>query len=246
MRKIILITGLLLSVCTSFAQKVKFGVMFAPHISSNRVAESFDNTDSVTFNKSSSGLRFSAGPVLDFYLQDNIAVTFGLLYSVKKASFKFQSQATSTNQATEIEPVLNLQYVSLPLGIKFVTNDIASKARLYFQIGGNLDLRIAEKIKNKEKIEAITGEFGEKFSKLVDAGMNLGTGVELDLGASNSVFLGINYNRGLINVLSKDFGDNLKADVDAGIQGVSNGTLVNKKKIKFNNDLFSLVAGFRF
>lgn len=246
MRKIILITALLLSVSSSFAQKVKFGVMFAPHISSNRVNESFEQTDSVDFNKNSSGIRFSAGPVLDFYIQDNIALTFGALYTVKKASFKFKSEVSETNQATEIEPVLNLQYVSLPVGVKFITNDIASKARLYFQIGGNLDIRIAEKIKEKEKIEKITGEFKEKFSKLIDAGVNLGTGIELDLGLTNSVFLGINYNRGLVNVLSKDFGNNLKEDADSGAQGVSNGTLINKKNIKFNNDLFSLVAGFRF
>lgn len=240
MRKIILITGLLLSVFTSFAQKVKFGVMFSPHISSNRIEESFEKSEEITFDKNPAGIRFSAGPVLDLYLQDKIALSFGALYSVKKASFTFKSKISETGEQTEINPVINLQYVSLPVGIKFITNDIASKARLYLQIGGNLDIRIDENIKNKSDIEkVIEDEFKEKFSKLIDAGLNLGTGIELDLGLSHSVFLGINYNRGLINVISKDFGDNLKKDF-------TQGEKINKDKITFNNDLFSLVAGFRF
>ena len=134
---------------------------------------------------------------------------------------------------------MNLQYLSFPVGIKFITNDIASKARLYFKLGGNLDLRIDENIKNKKDIEKITGEFSSKFSKFYDAGVNIGTGVELDLGSSNSVFLGLNYNRGLVNVLTGDFGKNLESSIVNGIK-------VSKKNIKFNNDLFALVAGFRF
>ena len=103
MRKIILITGLLLSVGISFAQTVKFGIMFAPHISSNRIDESFEKSDEISFDKNSSGLRFSAGPVLDFYLQDNIAINFGVLYSVKKASFKFKSEISETGEQKELE-----------------------------------------------------------------------------------------------------------------------------------------------
>ncbi len=214
--------------------------MFAPHISSNRVEESFEKNE-IEFNKSGSGLRFSAGPVLDFYLQDNIALTFGALYSVKRASFEFSTSISEAGKSSKISPILNLQYASIPVGLKFITNDIASKARLYFQLGGNLDIKIAENIQNKEDVEKHIeeGEFKEDFAKAIDAGLNLGTGIELDLGSSNSVFLGINYNRGLINVLTKDFGNNLKDDITNGIE-------INKEKIKFNNDLFSLVAGFRF
>ena len=239
MRKIILITGILLSVFTSYAQKTKFGIMFSPGISTSRVEGSFDKEDEITFDKSSAGLRFSVGPVLDVYLQDHIAVNFGILYRVKKASFKFETEISENDKSSKIEPNLNLQYISLPIGIKFITNDIASQARLYFQIGGNLDIKIHEKVKNKQEIDDLTGGFKEDFSKLLDAGINLGTGVEIDLGTSNSVFLGLNYNRGLVNVMSGDFGKNLEEDI-------TNGVNVNKDNITFNNDLFSLVAGFRF
>ncbi len=237
MRKIILIASLTLSVFYVDAQKLEFGVMFAPNISSNRLSDEFDKTDTLSIEKAGSGIRFSAGPILDFYIQDNIAISLGALYTVKRASFTFQSDISG---ATTFKPVVNLQYVSIPVGLKFMTNEIANQAKLYFQLGGNLDLKIDENIKNKKELEEkLTGEITKKLAKAIDVGLNIGAGIEMKLGSSNAVFLGLSYNRGLINLLTGDFGKNLENDIKNGIE-------LNKKKVKINNDLFSIVVGFKF
>lgn len=208
-----------------FAQ-LEVGIMFAPNLSLNRI----DGLDKdgllqgyeVTKNKS--GMRFSAGPVVDIYMSDNIALSTGLLFTVKRASLNF---ALDSNGTSFTDPVFNVQYVQIPFKFKFYTNEIASRMKLYLSLGGSLDTRIAENLQNKDELDI---NFENEFSKLFDAGLKVGVGFEKGIGQSNKVFAGITYNRGLVNMVTKDFHD-----------------VVNRKNdFVFNADLVSFVGGFKF
>ena len=225
MRKILILSAFFGLFSTAIAQ-IEVGIQFSPNISINRI-DGLDKDGKVqnyTVNKNKSGMRFSAGPVVDIFLSDNIALSTGLFFTIKRASMEFSFEDPTAGK-TVFDPVINLQYIQAPLAIKMYTNEIASRMQLYFSLGGTLDIKIAENLQNRQSVD-----FDKEFAKLVDAGLFLGAGVEKGIGQSNKVFMGFTYNRGLVNVLTKDY----------------HQVINRKNKIIFNNDLISLVAGFKF
>lgn len=204
--------------------QIEVGIMFAPNISINRI-DGVDKDGKVSdfvVDKNQAGMRFSAGPTVDLFLSDNIAVSTGVFFTLKRSSvtFSYDSSGSST-----FDPVVNIQYVQIPVALKMYTNEIMSRTKLYFKLGGTLDTRIAENLQNDQDVN-----FDEEFSRLLDAGLYLGAGIEKGIGKSNKVFAAVTYNRGLINVITKDFHEAVNRENDFVI----------------NNDLLSLVAGFKF
>ena len=215
MRKIALLaTAITLSFAVN-AQKIDIGIMVAPNVSFNRLIEEDEVWD---IQKNGAALKFNAGLVVDVFFKDNIALTTGLTFTTKRSALTADSSST-----TILSTKVDLQYLRIPIGFKFYTNEIANRMQLYFQLMGNLDAKIAEKIQDND------GQFDNDFAKLVDAGVLVGAGLEMGIGQSNKVFAGLNYDRGLINILTNDFHPD-----------------VNKKLVKINNDLVSLVVGFKF
>jgi hypothetical protein len=115
----------------------------------------------------------------------------------------------------------NLQYLQVPVSLKLFTNEIAPDARLYFQAGGTLDIKLAEKPQQKSNnaLYARAESQGTHVYKPLDVGLLIGIGAEFRLSEDNSIFGGVTYNRGLINAVSgglkDDFGnsftDNFKS-----------------------------------
>lgn len=223
MKRILAIFIFLSTVCTLQAQ-IEVGIQFAPNISLNRISglNNDGKINNYTINKNASGIRYSAGPIVDFFLKDNIALSTGLLFTIKRSSLEF---AIDTNGSTKFDPVINIQYLQIPIAVKMYTNEIMSRVQLFFSLGGTLDARIAENVKEGQSVD-----FRDEFSKLVDAGLFLGAGIEKGVGQSNKVYAALTYNRGLINVITDDF----------------HPVVNNDGGLKFNNDLLSLVIGFKF
>ncbi len=225
MKKSLFVILLSLFSLTLFAQ-LEVGIMFAPNLSINRI-DGLDKDgllSNYAITKNKAGMRFSAGPVVDIFMSDNIAISTGVLFTVKRASLNFNYDSTGSSTS---DPVFNVQYVQIPFKFKFYTNEIASRMQLYFSLGGTLDTRIAENLQNGDEQDI---DFENEFSKLLDAGLMVGLGVEKGIGQSNKVFAGLTYNRGLVNMVTKDFHDSIN----------------RKNGFVFNADLISLVAGFKF
>ncbi|CAA9294582.1 MAG: hypothetical protein AVDCRST_MAG56-4993 [uncultured Cytophagales bacterium] len=216
---------------TGFAQ-VKLGLRLAPGLAVNSVVGD-DTFDAAETNGAS--VRFSAGPIADFFFADNYAISTGLWYTVKRGSFRVPGGLTdaTTNAPLGTQTIYNLQMIQIPVTVKLYTNEVAPDIRVYFQLGGTFDAKLAEKAKEEDdNILAQLSEAQDERAayKPIDIGLYLGAGAEMVLGENTALFGGLNYNRGLVNALGRlDY----------------NGSRINDD-LKIRNQLISLEVGIKF
>ena len=114
--------------------------------------------------------------------------------------------------------------------MKLFTNEVATDTRLYFQVGGSLNVPIGTRIGgSKFYTDPATGKEtkASDHTTFYDADVLAGLGAEYQLGQSTKVFGGISYHRGLFNIddyfdNSRDFKDvmikNSSVNLDLGIK----------------------------
>ena len=163
-----------------FAQ-TKLGLKVAPLISTNRATN-----DSRNVNDNNAKLRASFGLIVDKPISDFYYLSSGLVFMPKYISFR-------TNALT-VEKY-NIQYLQIPVTLKLFTNEIKPDTKIYFQVGGGIEIKIYEENKDTDNFRV------EKFMPL-DLSMILGTGVEFKAGINTILFSGISYHRGLVNIIS--------------------------------------------
>lgn len=225
MKKTFLFSLFLITSIIGHAQ-IEVGVMLAPNISFNRV---FDNSDDLSFDRwGSIAPRFSAGPMVDIFIKNNIALTTGIWYTSKRTGF--EAEFEDGDNGGSFSTRMNLQYIQIPVGVKFYTNEIMNTLQAYLQLGGTLDTKIAEKIARGDEVSG--------FGRLFDAGLNLHGGVEFNINSSNKVFVGLMYNRGLVNVASRS--------IDVKHENPEWQQRINNDNLRINNDYISIVGGFKF
>ncbi|MCP4521973.1 MAG: PorT family protein [Cytophagales bacterium] len=232
MKKTFLIFVLGLLSNFAFAQGIEFGVQIEPTVSFSRITEEFKGGD---FTPAGSKLKFSVGPVVEINLTDNVAFSTGIFFSTRAVKYGVNVASTDDNPI-EVKGDVNvdLQYVQLPTGIKFYTGKIGSMMRIYVEIGGLFDLKVAEKFDEESTFSGVNGEEDYEdleqieFAKFFNANVQVGLGVEFEIG-SNKAYAGLNYSRGLVNVLHQDFSN-----------------YSPKESVTLNSDIVGLVMGFKF
>jgi hypothetical protein len=218
MKKTFLLCFFALLFIQGYSQKVRLGLKFAPGAAFSRVNES---NDTLTFGGKGLGLRFVAGPEINFILGQNYVFTTGLWYMSKRSALKIKE--------LNVNQVYNLQYLQLPAILKLYTNDIAVDTKLYFQIGATADIKLQQKGKGLKEYEKYINKF-----RIYDFSAVVGAGLQLQMGQNTYIYGGITYFRGLMNSISN-------------IQGfVKDGVYVAPGKIQLKNDLLSLDFGIRF
>lgn len=189
MRKLFLLLFALLFLQTAYAQS-KIGIKFSPTLSTNRI-----NFTGEGYSVSSNGVggRFIFGPIFDMFVTENYYFSTGLLFAPKRIGISVNDRqaGSSSNQ------VYNLQYLQLPASLKLFTNELALDTRVYFQIGGSLDVKIASNAQDDYAIRYIDR------TRFFDFAVQLGTGVEYRLGYNTLLFGGFFYNRGLVNAVTR-------------------------------------------
>ncbi len=173
------------------AQDVRLGVTFAPTISFNQgTFTANDQADNLAGG--ASGLRFIFGLISDFNLSDDsYYFSTGLVYLTKTAGLDGSFGGVTDNQ-------YNLQYLQVPLTLKLFTNEVMSGARIFFQLGGGLELKISEKVKTENNPD---NEDPIDF-QVIDVPLILASGIEFDLG-ENLLYGSLGYQRGLTNAAKK-------------------------------------------
>ncbi len=180
----------------------KLGIKFSPTLSTNRIK--YEGSD-YAFSSDGVGGRFVFGPIYDHFLTDNYSISTGLLYAPKRVGLEIRR----TGEANTTESY-NLQYLQVPVTLKLFTNELALDTRVFFQLGGLMEVKINEKPGNK--VNPVVDRF-----QFFDVGLHLGVGVEHRLGYNTILFGGFFYNRGLINAAAKttiDMADDLKIHND--------------------------------
>lgn len=188
MRKYLLITLCTLGMLSVQAQS-RAGLKLAPNLSFNRIDS---NSDTLQLSPAGSGGRFIFGPVLDFELgtTDNYFTT-GILFANQRVGL----EADIPESGTRLREVYTLQYLQFPTTFTFLTDEIALDKRLYFEVGSIFGVKINEKDKSPDQMLI------RKFNTF-NLSAVLGAGLEITMGTSTTMSLGLVYYRGLGDVVS--------------------------------------------
>jgi hypothetical protein len=219
MKKIFVLLSFLISSLVASAQ-VEIGVQFSPSLSTTRFES---KTEEFKFDNYKAGIRFNTGIVADIFIRDNIAFSTGIWYSVKRSGI---SATDTTSSPTTINSVTNTQYLNLPLSFKLYTQEIIPRVRLYLQVGGIADVKIS---KDKVKLDGKDLVNPETFSKVINTSLLVSIGTDIKIGSHNKFFAAIYYNRGLINMLTKDY-----------------STTLNSTNLALNSDQSGFTVGYKF
>jgi hypothetical protein len=156
------------------------------------------------------GSRFSikGGLVVDLFFAKNYAFTTGISISNSGGNLLYTDSLTlETNNAKQTlnpESTVNykLQYLTVPLGLKFKTKQIGYLT-FFAQLG------LAPEINIKARADATDDQLennnvSEEIN-LINLSYYFGGGLEYSLGGNTALFTGINFYNGFIDVLkSKD------------------------------------------
>lgn len=180
------ITCFILIFNSSALAQWSIGIKFNPGYNISRVESS---TDSLSINGTYNGLRFVGGLVFMNEFNDNYHFVTGINFSPKKTGVK----ASGPNSIFDEE--INIQYLQLPASIKLFTNEVGLDKRIYFQIGGNLEVNI------HDTLDEIENLLIQKTS-LIDLSLMLSSGMDIKIGEETHLNLGASYSRGLLNQFS--------------------------------------------
>jgi hypothetical protein len=203
MKKLILLFWFICIAAISYAQP-KIGLRFAPNLAFNSVPNEQSSGPFADAVNNGVGVRFSAGPIADFFFAENYAFSTGLWYTLKRSAVSYNFRPGELPDATINQSVYNLQYLQIPATLKLFTNEVAPDVRLYFQFGTTVDIKLAEKPRHT----ATNFLFQQARAQDRNAYRNfdfglLAAGAEMYMGEHTAVFGGISYNRGLINTIGR-------------------------------------------
>ncbi|MDO7848340.1 porin family protein [Hymenobacter sp. M29] len=226
MKKIFLAAFALAATVGTASAQVEIGLKVSPTITSLRA----ESTSKNGFASDGSQLGFSGGLVVDYFFGENYAFSTGLELAGKGGTVRytdFYNNGNGVGNAFQTSYKMSTQYLQLPLSVKLFTNEIAPATRLYFQVGGSLNVPIGTRINSsKFYTDPATGTENKAgdYVYFFDADALLGAGAEYALGSSTKLFAGLGYHRGLV-------------DIDHYFESKRNFTDVTIKNSSFGLDL---------
>lgn len=186
MKYYIVASLVILSINVSKSQS-KLGIKLNPGIISQRI--SFQN-DMAVVQGGSNAVNLSAMLFADLSLGQNYYFGTGVGYTSKRVNLLYQQSVNASTQSKGY----NIQYIQLPATIKMFTNEIALDKRLYFQFGPLFEIAVHNRETNKSV--SIIREF-----QPLDISLLFATGLEIQLAPQTALMFGVNYSRGLINIV---------------------------------------------
>ena len=200
MKKIFLALLALVATIHTASAQFEIGLKVSPSVTSLRAESPADHA----FTSDGSQFGFGGGLVVDYFFGENYAFSTGLLLSGKGGSISYKDVTSGTSgQPLAVKQKFNTQYLEIPLTVKLFTNEIAPATRLYFQVGGSLNVPIGTRINDGKFYTDPATNTENKASDYVyffDADALAGFGAEYQLAKSTKVFAGISYHRGLVNI----------------------------------------------
>ena len=198
MKKIIIVILLAVSLYT-FSQDLRMGIVINPQISWLSPAGS----DFVS--KESTKFGFDIGLSVEKYFASNYALLTGIsLNNVGGGISYSDSVQMKINNTDERIPGnesidFNLQYIKIPLALKFKTKEIG-----YFTYFAQIGMEAGVNVKANVSVDAnkIDKEKVSDEVRLFNAGYLIGGGAEYSIGGSTSIIVGIQYQNGFLDIIS--------------------------------------------
>lgn len=207
MKKVFLLTvGIILlglSTINAQTQNRRFSIFADPQLS-------WFTSDTKKFEPNGSVGGFNIGFTADKYFADRYAFFTGLSINnlggnikYKETGYKLETRDSTYDITPGTSIKLKAQYLTIPLGLKFKTNQIGYLT-FYAHVGvsGYLRLKAAAwEDKNKIDRETATQQFDLAF-----ASYHIGAGVEYSLGGPSSLQAGIVYTSGITEAYKAGYG----------------------------------------
>ena len=202
MKRILSITLFLGVVATLQAQvsPVRFSVHLDPQFA-------WFSSDDDRVEPDGSILHLNAGLQMDYFFAENYAFVLGVGINNLGGNLRYadSTEFSSKGEMLLIEPgqsaKLNLQYIDIPLGLKFKTEEMGYST-FFFQLGFNPMININAKASsdqasfNKQDIKESTNMFC--------LGYHVGLGLEYKLAGNPALLGGVRWTSGLIDVTDND------------------------------------------
>ncbi|GAC1591116.1 MAG: hypothetical protein NVS3B25_10230 [Hymenobacter sp.] len=200
MKKILLALLVLAATISTASAQFEIGLKVSPSITSLRAESPTDHG----FASDGSKFGFGGGLVVDYFFGENYAFSTGLLLTGKGGTVSYTDVSSGvTGQPFKATQKISTQYLELPVSVKLFTNEVAPATRLYFQVGGSLNVPIGTRI-NDSKFYTDPATMNETKASdhilFIDADALAGFGAEYQLAKSTKVFAGISYHRGLVDI----------------------------------------------
>jgi hypothetical protein len=196
MKKLLSVFLLLFLMTSAYAQsKFKLTFLASPQVT-------WLKSDSKEISPDRSFLGFGYGIEGDFYLgSENYALTTGLTMSSAGGSLIFAPSISFDGKVLPVGTKVEyfIKYVEVPLAIKMRSKDF-NRTRIFAQFGITNWFNVGTKASTSDNTFQKEGVKGEV--KLYNIGLNVGTGLEYDLGHGNSLTGGLVYSNGLLDATS--------------------------------------------
>ena len=195
MKKALLSLFALAATIGTASAQVEIGLKVSPAITSLRA----ESASAYGFDSDGSQLGFSGGLVVDYFFGENYAFSTGLQLAGKGGTIRYRENPNATLNSIK----LTTQYLEVPISVKLFTNEIATATRLYFQVGGSLNVPIGSRIGGskfyRDPATNIENKAGD-YVYFIDADALVAAGAEYTLGQSTKLFAGLGYHRGLVDI----------------------------------------------
>lgn len=198
MKKYLLISILLVSSFQLFAQttNLRFTVFVDPKFS-------WMNSDFNSIENDGSKFGVNIGLNVDNFFANNYAIMTGISIDNTGGNLKFEDSKTlKTGSGDQVLPAgssinYKLQYINVPLGLKFKTNEIG-----YWTFFTHLGLNGGVNIKATAEVDDVELE-NENISdevRLFNLGYYIGAGTEYSIAGNTAIVVGLTYTNGFVDI----------------------------------------------
>ena len=187
--------SLVILVINASIAQTKLGLKLTSSIITQRISHSYD---SIGIINGSNAFNPSVTLFLDLPISKNYFFSTGIGYISKRVNLKVNGSNDNLLQTKSY----NIQYIQLPATLKLYTNEIALDKKLYFQFGPLVEIAVHNKENNQDM---------KLINEIQPADITLlfGAGLEIQLAPQTAMQIGINYSRGLVNIVKEtEFNDN--------------------------------------
>ena len=197
LKKTQIIIFLFLSISfTGFSQNLRFGIFFAPQLS-------WMSPDVKSIDKDVSKLGINAGLIIDRFFAENYIFSSGISIINSGGTLTYSdSISLRFRNTTEVFPEgvsvsYKLQYLTIPLELKFKTNKIGN-----FIYYGHLGLTSQICLKASADIPAsnIKDESIVHEINFFNLAYHIGAGLEYSLGGNTAIIGGLIYTNGFLDI----------------------------------------------
>lgn len=176
-----------------------FGIKVAPNMG-------WMSPNSQGYENDGLKLGFSWGVITQFHLMENYDFHTGINVSILKGALTYPDMKTIESEQIpgELYRAYNLKYLGIPFLFRMKTNEFTKK-KIFVQIGVELNFLLSAMGKDKFNSQE-AGQINEDHNiydqiKFTKYSVIFGAGMEYQLGGSNVLISGINFNNGINDIL---------------------------------------------